>query len=215
MEHSPGKNTGVGCPALLQGIFPTQGSNPASHIAGKFFTDCATREAQDEHLANVSCYYYCCYHYYCCYWEKLKVRKEHGEREDKDESMYTGFGFAYEYHTYQGVFLDSTEHSDSKTAMGHLWCCSTQDNIRWELWFPCSTVLAAGQLRCKETRSVVGSCRSSHGSTTHASHEPVSLIATRLAQLSGFWQWTHQIQESPPSGEIKEHYPYQLFIVHW
>ena len=24
---SPGKNTGVGCPALLQGIFPTQGSN--------------------------------------------------------------------------------------------------------------------------------------------------------------------------------------------
>ena len=24
---SPGKNTGVDCPALLQGIFPTQGSN--------------------------------------------------------------------------------------------------------------------------------------------------------------------------------------------
>jgi len=26
---SPGKNTGVGCHALLQGIFPTQGSNPS------------------------------------------------------------------------------------------------------------------------------------------------------------------------------------------
>ena len=26
---SPGKNTGVGCHALLQGIIPTQGSNPA------------------------------------------------------------------------------------------------------------------------------------------------------------------------------------------
>ena len=25
---SPGKNTGVGCHALLQGIFPTHGSNP-------------------------------------------------------------------------------------------------------------------------------------------------------------------------------------------
>ena len=25
---SSGKNTGVGCHALLQGIFPTQGSNP-------------------------------------------------------------------------------------------------------------------------------------------------------------------------------------------
>ena len=27
-QDSPGKNTGVGCIALLQGIFPTQGSNP-------------------------------------------------------------------------------------------------------------------------------------------------------------------------------------------
>ena len=26
--YSPGKNTGVSCPALLPGIFPTQGSNP-------------------------------------------------------------------------------------------------------------------------------------------------------------------------------------------
>ena len=29
-EVSPGKNTGVGCLALLQGIFPTQGSKPMS-----------------------------------------------------------------------------------------------------------------------------------------------------------------------------------------
>ena len=27
-EDSPGRSTGVGCYALLQGIFPTQGSNP-------------------------------------------------------------------------------------------------------------------------------------------------------------------------------------------
>ena len=26
---SPGKNTGVSCHALLQGVFPTQGSNPS------------------------------------------------------------------------------------------------------------------------------------------------------------------------------------------
>ena len=26
--NSPGKNNGVGCHSLLQGIFPTQGSNP-------------------------------------------------------------------------------------------------------------------------------------------------------------------------------------------
>ena len=36
---SPGKNTGVSCYALLQEIFPTQGSNPGSCIAGEFFTN--------------------------------------------------------------------------------------------------------------------------------------------------------------------------------
>ena len=40
---SPGKNTGVGCHFLLQGIFPTQGLNPAWQAA--FFTHQAAREA--------------------------------------------------------------------------------------------------------------------------------------------------------------------------
>ena len=34
----PSKNTGVGCHFLLQGIFPTQGSNQVSCIASGFFT---------------------------------------------------------------------------------------------------------------------------------------------------------------------------------
>ena len=42
---SPGKNTGVGCHGLLQGIFPTQGLNPGLRTAGGFFTIWATREA--------------------------------------------------------------------------------------------------------------------------------------------------------------------------
>ena len=40
--NSPGQNTGVGGHSLLQGIFPTQ----VSHIAGRFFTSWATREAK-------------------------------------------------------------------------------------------------------------------------------------------------------------------------
>ena len=35
---SPGKNTGVGCHALLQGIFPTQGLNPGPPYCSRFFT---------------------------------------------------------------------------------------------------------------------------------------------------------------------------------
>ena len=35
---SPGKNTGVGSLSLLQGIFPTKGSNPGPRIASRFFT---------------------------------------------------------------------------------------------------------------------------------------------------------------------------------
>ena len=45
---SPGKNTGVGCHALLQGIFPIQRSNPRllqlPALAGRFFTTSATWE---------------------------------------------------------------------------------------------------------------------------------------------------------------------------
>ena len=43
--NSLGQNTGMGSLSLLQGIFPTQGSNQVSHIAGGFFTSWATREA--------------------------------------------------------------------------------------------------------------------------------------------------------------------------
>ena len=47
--HSPGKNTGMGCRALLQGIFPTQGSNPhllnLPALAREFFITSTTWEA--------------------------------------------------------------------------------------------------------------------------------------------------------------------------
>ena len=44
---SPGQNTGVDSLSLLQGTFPTQGSNPVqvSRIAGGFFTSWAYRES--------------------------------------------------------------------------------------------------------------------------------------------------------------------------
>ena len=55
MDYSPtgssvhgdfwGKNTGVGCHALLQGIFPTRDWTQAAHIIGRFFTVWATKEA--------------------------------------------------------------------------------------------------------------------------------------------------------------------------
>ena len=46
--NSPGQDTGVGSPSLLQGIFPTQGLNPGlPHYRQIFFTCWATREAQE------------------------------------------------------------------------------------------------------------------------------------------------------------------------
>ena len=42
---SPGKNTGVGCHALLQGIFQTRNQTRVSCTSGKFFTVWTTREA--------------------------------------------------------------------------------------------------------------------------------------------------------------------------
>ena len=47
---SPGMNTGVDCSALLQGIFPTQASNPPliclPTLAGGFFTTSTIWEAE-------------------------------------------------------------------------------------------------------------------------------------------------------------------------
>ena len=44
-RDSPGKSTGMGCHALLRGIFTTQGLNLVC-IAGRFFTVWATREVR-------------------------------------------------------------------------------------------------------------------------------------------------------------------------
>ena len=45
-ENSPGKNTGVGCHALLRGSFQTRDQTQVSRLAGRFFISGATREAQ-------------------------------------------------------------------------------------------------------------------------------------------------------------------------
>ena len=51
---SPGKNTGVGGHAFLQGIFPIQGPKTwVSHIAHGFFTIWTTREAQEYWRGNL------------------------------------------------------------------------------------------------------------------------------------------------------------------
>ena len=46
-EDSPGKDARVGGHALLQGIFPTQGSNPGLLPCGQILYQLSTREAQE------------------------------------------------------------------------------------------------------------------------------------------------------------------------
>ena len=61
---SPGKNAGVYCHALVQGIFLTQGSNPglslSPALAGRFFTTSATWEA----LESTVFFYFSVYSFY-------------------------------------------------------------------------------------------------------------------------------------------------------
>ena len=59
ISHFPGKNTGVGCHFLLQGIFPTQGSNHVSCIscmAGGFFAAWAIGKAWLYSCSNFTLY---------------------------------------------------------------------------------------------------------------------------------------------------------------
>ena len=55
LGDSPGKNIGVGCHALLQGVFPTQGSNAGLLCllhwqVGGFFTTSAPWEAPTHYI---------------------------------------------------------------------------------------------------------------------------------------------------------------------
>ena len=52
--NSPGQNTGVGSLSLLQGIFPTQGSNPGLPQAGRFFTSWATGKTKNPRVGSPS-----------------------------------------------------------------------------------------------------------------------------------------------------------------
>ena len=63
---SPGKNTGVGCHVLLQGIFPTQGSNPGlSHCRRILY--CLSHQGSPHTFWFSSQYTYCilCCLYIC------------------------------------------------------------------------------------------------------------------------------------------------------
>ena len=70
---SPGKNTGVGCHALLQGIFLTQGLNPhllsPPALAGRFFTNSATWEALSHVYEEVNpIHFWSLFNNVKCYW---------------------------------------------------------------------------------------------------------------------------------------------------
>ena len=55
---SPGKNAGVGCHALLQGIFPTQRLNSVFRTAGGFLTIWTIREALSGYILTLFFSYY-------------------------------------------------------------------------------------------------------------------------------------------------------------
>ena len=57
--NSPGKCTGMGCHALLQGIFPTQGSNPGLLHCRQILYHWATREAHIEYKFKFKCWVGC------------------------------------------------------------------------------------------------------------------------------------------------------------
>ena len=61
---SPGKNTGVGCHALIQEIFPTQRLNPGFPHCGGFFTILATREAPE--ITRI-CYWWDSWFFICLF----------------------------------------------------------------------------------------------------------------------------------------------------
>ena len=88
---SPGNNTRVGCQGILQGVFPTQGSNPhlsISCIGWQVLQHRATWEAQ-----RMITYFYCplllldCFFFfnYCILWKVRSIPGKTGENTSKIE----------------------------------------------------------------------------------------------------------------------------------
>ena len=73
---SPGKNTGVDCYALLQGIFLTQGSNLClfhlPSMAGGFLNTSTIWEAPEDQIHTYICMYVCMY---VCICSKIQIRE--------------------------------------------------------------------------------------------------------------------------------------------
>ena len=55
--ESPGKNTGVNCHALLQGIFPTQGSNPGFPHCRQILYQLSHQESRQRYWQNKRLYW--------------------------------------------------------------------------------------------------------------------------------------------------------------
>ena len=53
LGDSPGKNIGVACHALLQGIFQPRNQTQVSCIVGRFFAVWATRESNIKHMKYI------------------------------------------------------------------------------------------------------------------------------------------------------------------
>ena len=73
---SPDKNTRVGCHALLQGIFPTQGSNTCLEMAGRFFT---IEPPGKPHLEGVEGIKMCLYTEYYGLWKQKESDSNHSK----------------------------------------------------------------------------------------------------------------------------------------
>ena len=88
---SPGKNTGVGYHFLLQGIFPTQGSNHVSCLAGGLFTtESPTIQIREGSPTIQIVWWESCFHNIICYKSNFFKKKNchcnkkntKGENED-------------------------------------------------------------------------------------------------------------------------------------
>ena len=80
--NSPGKNTGVGCHSLLQGIFPTQGLNPHLLRCGQILYHLSHQGSSRTKI--LLCYHYLYLLFYCSNlpWFFVVHPKERGDKSE-------------------------------------------------------------------------------------------------------------------------------------
>ena len=129
--NSPGKNTGVSCHFLLQGIFPTLGSNPGL-LQCRQILHCLSHQGSPTALITVcetsehwpfACSPFCLHFLSLCWWSKEPKTEWRDSRNFlSSPSSHFLFSFARCFYEFPHRMWPEEKYKAGRVGIGNWWC---------------------------------------------------------------------------------------------